>query len=98
MGCPGDTGPTGRYIDCKDYLEFATYCFNAPPIEPGESCLDDEVVINCSAVGDTGGYHPQEDRCAPAEVIEEICGASIPCSVGATGTVYLVCDVTYTSW
>ena len=58
-------------------------------------CIEGEVRINCTAVFNSFGYGPpesiDEDRCASAEFIQDICGEIIPCSVGEDDTIYLRC-------
>lgn len=96
LGCSGGQGSSYPYIPCPDSEEFQWYCFRSPPLEDGGVCADGEVVINCQEGSDTdAGAFMVPDRCAPADVIADICGESIPCSVGSTGTIYMVCGIHY---
>lgn len=78
----------------QELSELFDYC-DGPTLSDGDDCLEGEVRINCTVVwqqyGEGYGGALEEDRCAPADYIQSICGEVIPCSVASDGTIYLRC-------
>lgn len=81
------------HVECsKD--ELIPYC-EGPAIGEDELCPEGDVRVNCTAVVVDRYEGPptslEEDRCAPADLIQSICGEEIYCSVASNDTIYLSC-------
>jgi hypothetical protein len=74
--------------------ELFDYCAG-PTLSEEEECLEGDVRINCTVVweqyGEGVGGELEQDRCAPAQYMQSICGEVIPCSVADNDTIYPSC-------
>lgn len=98
LGCAGlgqppeDSDPL--YCYQEQLADLLAYC-DGPIVADDVQCPGGQVRINCISVRDYGteSFPPgiDEDRCAPAQYMQSICGEVIPCSVTDDDTLYPLC-------